>query len=105
MFSLSASFAANQTITPSSTIQSGINSINTGDTLFLQPGTYNKTNDRGISLSNAKNVTIQGNGSTDSVIIDAQKQNRMFNISNGNMTFINITFINGYYASGTNANV
>ncbi|WP_054835360.1 hypothetical protein [Methanobrevibacter arboriphilus] len=44
---------------------------------------------------------IRGNGSPDQVIIDARGLGRMFNISgNSNITFENITFINGYINNG-----
>ena len=89
--------AANLTITPED--EGGIGgalsniNLNTGDTLFLQPGTYNKSSDRNIIIN--KSITIIGNGSVDKVIIDAQFYGRMFSIKNHNITFINITFING----------
>lgn len=63
--------ATNQTINSSSTggISQGITDNGDGDTLFLQSGTYNKTNqDTNIVIN--KNITIQGNGSANNVIID-----------------------------------
>ena len=90
-------FAADQRINDTSTggILQGITDIGTGDTLYLNPGTYNKTNqDTNITIN--KNITIQGNGPKDQVIIDAQGLNRIFTISNNrNIIFINITFLNG----------
>jgi hypothetical protein len=44
----------------------------TNNTIILNPGTYNKTTDRNNISFNNKNLIIQGNGSKDSVIIDAQ---------------------------------
>ena len=68
---------------------------NPGDIVFLTPGTYNKTNnDTNFTIS--RNITLQGNGPADRVIIDAQGLSRIFEIDdNLNVTFINITFING----------
>ncbi|MBZ9570587.1 hypothetical protein KQY27_03380 [Methanobrevibacter sp. TMH8] len=93
--SLSTISAANNTISDTSTggILQGIADTGTGDTLYLNPGTYNKTNqDTNITIS--KNITIQGNGSQNQVIIDAQGLSRIFTINNNlNVSFINITFI------------
>ncbi|MBZ9570944.1 Ig-like domain-containing protein [Methanobrevibacter sp. TMH8] len=95
--SLSTISAANNTISDTSTggILQGITDTGTGDTLYLNPGTYNKTNqDTNIAIN--KNITIQGNGPKDTVIIDAQGLSRIFAISsNRNIIFINITFFNG----------
>ncbi|KZX17108.1 bacterial Ig-like domain protein [Methanobrevibacter cuticularis] len=91
--SLSTISAANNTINTSSTITDGIAGTGDGDTLTLQEGIYNKTDDYGITIS--KNITIQGNTSTNQVIIDATKSNRIFTIGNNvNVTFINLTFTN-----------
>lgn len=95
--SLQTTFAANNTINGTSTggIGTGITNTGAGDTLFLQSGTYNKTN-QDTNKTISKSITIQGNGSTDSVIIDAQKQSRIFSsgVQGINIIFINITFIN-----------
>jgi predicted outer membrane repeat protein len=93
--SLASISASNQTIDNSTSggIAQGITDTGSGDTLFLQPGIYNKTTDRGISIN--KSITIQGNGSTDTIIIDAKNLTRIFYINNNSITFINITFING----------
>lgn len=94
--------AADHTInsTTSGGIEQGISDTGTGDTLYLNPGTYNKTNqDSNITIN--KNITIQGNGPTDQIIIDAQKESNIFTIGDGfKVTFINITFINGYNNDG-----
>lgn len=89
--------AANQSITNTTGggISSAINAANAGDTVFLAPGNYSKNNqDFGVTLT--KNITLMGNGSTDSVIIDARKQSRIFTMGGSglNVTFINITFLN-----------
>ena len=101
--SLSAVSAVNKTISPEDEggIHGAINdsSVNPGDTIFLQPGTYNKTgNDTNFRIN--KSITLQGNGSSGSVIIDARRLSRIFEIGNNNITFINIVFINGNYSSG-----
>jgi len=100
-FSLEGTFAANATIDENSTggIIAAVNnpSLNSGDTLFLTPGTYNKTNqDTNITIN--KSVTIQGNGSRDSVKIDGIGQNRIMEFRNIGLTvtFINVSFINAY---------
>lgn len=88
--------AANQTIGPSdaSGIDGAISTAGTGDTVFLNPGTYDKQGlDIGITIN--KNITIQGNGAKDAVIIDAKGNGRIFSIDPGlNLTFINLTFKN-----------
>ncbi|MCL2156941.1 MAG: hypothetical protein FWH54_02845 [Methanobrevibacter sp.] len=100
--SLQGSFAANNTITDSDTITDGIAGTGVGDTLFLQPGTYNKIGDYGITIN--QNITIQGNGSTDNITIDALNSSRIFTIGNNlNVTFINITFLNGNVADNGGA--
>ncbi|KZX14501.1 putative outer membrane protein pmp11 precursor [Methanobrevibacter cuticularis] len=69
------------------------------NTITLNQGIYNKTTDRGNTMSfNDTNLTIIGNGPSGSVVIDAQNLGRMFYIpigKNSNITFINITFMNG----------
>ncbi|WP_169805413.1 beta strand repeat-containing protein [Methanobrevibacter cuticularis] len=104
--SLNSSFAA--TVPINNTTPGGINGTITsgtttsGDTILLAPGNYTGTNNTGITIN--KNVTIQGNGPTGSVIIDAEGQRRIFNIGNNlNVTFINITFTNGYIAGNGGA--
>lgn len=98
-FSLSTISAANITITDSHTggIAQGIRDTGVGDTLFLQPDTYMGNNNTNMTIN--KSITIQGNGSADSVIIDAQKNSRIFFINNNSIKFINITFINGNITS------
>ncbi|WP_169805336.1 beta strand repeat-containing protein [Methanobrevibacter cuticularis] len=96
--SLNSSFAAIVNVDNSTAgggIQQGlINATDNQNTINLATGTYTGTNNTGITIN--KNVTIQGNGPTTNVIINAQGQRRIFNMSdNLNVTFINITFTNG----------
>lgn len=97
---MQTNFAANTTINPGNgTISSVLGSVNNGETLTLDPGNYSGIGNRGITITN-KNITIRGNGSTDSVIIDAQNNNRIFNLIGSRVTFINITFTNGNASYG-----
>lgn len=92
---MQANFALNQTITNSTGINAGITATADGDTLTLQEGIYNKSTDRGITIN--KNITIQGNGSPDKVILDAEGLSRIFTIGSGvKVVFINLTLIDGY---------
>jgi len=99
VISLQASFAVNvNNSTASGGINQGLNSATNGETILLAEGNYTGANNTGLTIN--KNVTIQGNGPKDKIIIDAKGLNRIFTINNNlNVTFINITFINGY--SGT----
>ena len=72
-------------------IKDAISNVNSGDTIILESGVYKGDNNTKININ--KSITLQGNGSD--VIIDAQKNGRIFNILSNNITFINITFING----------
>jgi predicted outer membrane repeat protein len=110
LFSLSLSTinAVDVTLNPGDAggVNSAVSTVASGsdvnNTITLNPGTYNKTTDRNSNITfSGKNLTIQGNGSTDSVIIDAQNLGTMFNITgNSNITFINITFLNGNAENG-----
>jgi len=122
LFSLSSTavFAANVTIDENTTggINSAIGNVNHGDTVFLNPGTYNKTN-QDMNIAIPKNITLQGNGSTGQVIIDGRKLSRIFTVGNSSITnnnlnikFVNITFMNGktndgaaIYAYGNNISI
>ncbi|WP_169805421.1 beta strand repeat-containing protein [Methanobrevibacter cuticularis] len=104
--SLNSSFAT--TVPINNTTPGGINgtitsgTTNPGDTILLAPGNYTGTTNTGITIN--KNVTIQGNGPATDVVIDAEGQRRIFNIGNNlNVTFINITFTNGYIAGNGGA--
>jgi len=96
VFSLQFSYATTINDTSIGGIRQGIATTPNGGTLLLEPGTYNKiNNDTNISIN--RSVTIQGNGSPNSVIIDARGLNRIFSItSNQEVRFVNITFKNGY---------
>ncbi|MCL2115581.1 MAG: hypothetical protein FWH29_05100, partial [Methanobrevibacter sp.] len=103
-FSLQATFAANVTIGPTTAINSVISNVNNNETLFLNPGTYNKTGDINITIN--RSITIQANGSAGSVIIDARGASKIFTISpNLNVTFINITFTRGNQTNLTNGSI
>jgi len=96
--SLQANFAADQTINPSMPISSGVAQLNPGNTLSLNSGTYNQNS---IQVNGKNNVTIQGNGPTDSVIIDAPSGSNIFTVErSSNVVFRNITFMNGASTSG-----
>ncbi|MCL2687184.1 MAG: hypothetical protein FWE58_01450 [Methanobrevibacter sp.] len=94
--SLQGAFAIDVNPNDSGGIQGAIDSASSGGTVNLTVGTYNKTNlDTNITIN--KNLTIQGDGSPDKVVIDGQKLSQIFTIDDGlNVTFINITFANGF---------
>lgn len=93
--SLQTNFAADTSINPgNSTIKDGLVAVNNGETLTLDSGNYSGTNNKGLTIN--KSITIRGNGPINSVIIDAEKNSRIFSIGNNtNVTFMNITFMNG----------
>lgn len=67
------------------------------NSITLSPGKYIKTSDINnvISINNI-NLTINGNRPKENVIIDIRTIGMIFSITgNSNVTFINITFING----------
>ncbi|MCL2156937.1 MAG: hypothetical protein FWH54_02825 [Methanobrevibacter sp.] len=95
LVSMQACFAANVTINNGTTILTGISGTGNGDTLFLNPGTYNKINDSNITIN--QNITIQGNGAIGSVTIDGRGEKFMFEMeSDINVIFVNIVFINKF---------
>lgn len=72
---------------PYLTISTGINKVDNKGTVNLSQGTFNLNNgaenkDYGITIN--KNVTIQGAGST-KTIIDAKGLNNVFTIQNSNV--------------------
>ena len=70
-----------------------LNSSNPGDTIEPDDGVYIGNNNTNMTIN--KDITIQGK-TKDKVILDAQGLSRIFAISsNRNVTFINITFLNG----------
>ncbi len=79
------------TIGPDDSIQEAVNNANSSSTIYLTPGTYYQ---HGIEVN--KNLTFQGKGNAQDVIIDGEKKNNLFSINSvSTVTFINITFING----------
>ena len=102
--SLPTGFAANLTISEGTNggILGALNNedLKDGDTLFLNQGTYNKADlDRNILID--KDVTIQGKGPREKVVIDGQKSSGIFTIGEDvNVIFINLTFINGFSERG-----
>ncbi len=70
--------------------------INNGnDTVNLEQGNYS-TNNVNIDIKNNRNVTVNGKGSANQVVVDASKQGRFFKVDSGSsLTLTNITFING----------
>jgi len=95
--------AANITITPTTSggISGALTNMVDGDTLTLQPGTYTlNSNVPTVGLSIDKNITIQSSDSSQNAIIDLNGFSRAFNVaSDGNLTLINITIINGHSMS------
>ena len=62
------------------------------DMISIEPGTYKIHN-----IHITKNITIQGKGNPQDIILDGEKQSSIFLIRSSNVyvTFKNITFING----------
>ncbi|MPL91434.1 hypothetical protein SDC9_37502 [bioreactor metagenome] len=90
-------FAATNPInnTTNGGISGVLNSSSPGDIIELDEGIYTGNNNTNMTIN--KNITIQGK-TKDKVILDAQGLSRIFTIANNqNVTFINITFINGYH--------
>ncbi|KZX10355.1 carboxypeptidase regulatory-like domain-containing protein [Methanobrevibacter filiformis] len=93
-------------VTISTTNATGINGtlnnvtrgVDINNSITLSAGVYNKTVDRGntISFSN-KSLSICGNGAPSEVIIDGNNAGRLFTISgsNNNISFENIMFSKG----------
>ena len=102
---LPGTFAADININASTEggIATAINNVaGSNDRIILAPGNYTGINNTGINIS--KNVTIIGNGPTEDIVIDAGKISRIFTLTNNiNVTFINITFKNGYSSAGGGA--
>ena len=73
-------------------LQEKITNATSGSTIYLE-NDYTQTGSNDIIID--KNLTIDGKGH----LIDAKKQSRIFNITNGvTVALNNITFINGYAA-------
>ena len=83
--------AENVTIDSTMSIQDAVNSANDSDTIFLSPGKYVES---GIKID--KNITLQGMGTADEVIIDGNKENTIILVNSvSKVKFFNLTFING----------
>ena len=92
IFTIPAVSANNITIDPSSSIQDTINTLNTGDTLYLDEGTYKET---GIEIN--KSINIEGLKTANQTIIDGEyKNSSIFTIAdNIQVNFKNLKIING----------
>jgi len=86
--------AAVHTINPGDSIQQAITDATAGDTIILNPGTYNQHD---ITIS--KNMNIGANttagGTAANTIIDAQSLGRIFNVGGYSLTIDNLTLLNG----------
>lgn len=83
--------AGNVTIDNSMSIQDAVSMVNDNDTIFLSPGTYVES---GIKID--KNITLQGIGTSDEVIIDGNNKNTIILVNSiSKVKFFNLTFING----------
>ncbi len=96
VISLQSGFAATTT-TINNTDSGGISKALTdsahGDIIELEEGTYTGNNNTNMTIN--KNITIQGK-TKDKVILDAHGLSRIYTIGNNlNVTFINLTFLNG----------
>ncbi|MCL2116651.1 MAG: right-handed parallel beta-helix repeat-containing protein [Methanobrevibacter sp.] len=99
-FLISSVSGAKITVNNADGIQGAITKSNNGDTIELNPGKY--TGSKNIALTISKKVTISGKGPAKSVIIDAQKMDRIFTITgNADVVFRNITFTNGNMHAAT----
>ena len=78
------------TIGPEDSIQTAVNDANSPATIYLTPGTYYQN---GIKVD--KNLTFQGKGNAEDIIIDGQHKDSIILINSvSTVKFINITFIN-----------
>ena len=83
--------AENVTIDNTMSIQDAVNNVNDNDTIYLTPGTYTES---GIKID--KNITLQGMGTADEVIIDGNNSNTIILVNSvSQIKFFNLTFING----------
>ena len=82
--------AENITIDNSKNIQENINNLDDMETINLETGVYKES---GINVD--KNITIQGNGNPENVVIDAEKKDSIIKVDKPvTLTIKNITFIN-----------
>ena len=83
--------AENVTIDNTISIQDTVDNVNDNDIIYLLPGTYNES---GIQID--KNITLQGLGNPDEVIIDGNYENTIILVNSvSQVKFFNLTFING----------
>ena len=87
---------------PYQTISTGISKVDNNGIVHLSKGIFNLNNgtdhtDYGITIN--KNITIQGAGSTQT-IIDANGLNKIFSINNSNVIIRDLTLKDGYSQSG-----
>ena len=97
---VSANLITIHTLNPGDSIQQNITSALDGDTIILNPGTYNEHN---IIID--QNVKIRANttsgGTAANTVIDAQNLGRIFNVTSGvTVTFDNLTLLNGAADNG-----
>ncbi|WP_299525806.1 hypothetical protein [uncultured Methanobrevibacter sp.] len=79
------------TIGPDNSIQNAVNNANANDIIYLTLGTYYQ---EGIQVN--KNLTFQGKGNAEDIIINGQFKNSIIEINSvSTVKFLNITFING----------
>lgn len=77
-------------------IAGAIDTAQAGDTIILEPGNYNKANQDVNIQIDKNNISIRGNGSSDSVIIDAQGASNIFTMGGGSsINLANLSFVNG----------
>lgn len=86
--------------TDNSTVNDAIDYVNSiGDldnTITLLKGVYNTSNDRNNNITINGNLKIIGDGSPSEVVVDGKAMGYLFKISEySNVTFENISFING----------
>ncbi|MCL2115059.1 MAG: hypothetical protein FWH29_02430 [Methanobrevibacter sp.] len=96
LYSFQCLSGANLNITNSTVggISNGVSTISDGDVLNLENGIYTGSDNWNITID--KNLTIQGNSKTDT-IIHVNEENHVFNIIEGNtLTLINLTIISNY---------
>lgn len=88
----SITYATNYTINPGTSINTTIQNAQNGDTITLNPGTYQEN-----EITIDKSITIQGNGTPETIIIDGQKTKNIFtiNLPTVKTTFKNLTITNG----------
>ncbi|WP_067041436.1 hypothetical protein [Methanobrevibacter sp. YE315] len=77
----------------SSDLEMRITNAKNGDNILINPDTYYINN-----IMITKNLTIQGNGNPEDIVLDGRNISSIFLIRNDNVfvTFKNLTFINGF---------